>query len=32
MLLLLAAPTAMDYYPHIGFDKVENAWTLPRQR
>jgi predicted N-acetyltransferase YhbS len=32
MLLLLAAPTAMDYYPHIGFDKVENAWSLPRQR
>ncbi len=32
MLLLLAAPTAMDYYPYIGFNKVENAWMLPRKR
>ncbi len=32
MLLLLAAPTAMDYYPYIGFNKVDNAWMLPRKR
>jgi len=32
MLLLLAAPNAMDYYPHIGFEKVENAWQIRRQR
>ena len=32
MLLLLAAPTAMDYYPYIGFNKVDNAWMLPRNR
>jgi len=32
MLLLLAAPAAMDYYPYIGFNKVENAWMLPRKR
>ena len=32
MLLLLAAPQAMDYYPYIGFNKVENAWMLPRKR
>lgn len=26
MLLLLAAPTAMAYYPKIGFTSVENGW------
>lgn len=31
MLLLLAAPTAMDYYPHVGMTKVENGWILPRK-
>ncbi len=31
MLLLLSAPDAMDYYPHIGFDKVQNGWIIPRQ-
>lgn len=30
MLLLLSAPDAMDYYPHIGFTKVENGWIIPR--
>ncbi len=30
MLLLLAAPTAMDYYPRIGFTRVENGWIIPR--
>ena len=32
MLLLLAAPEAMDYYPHIGFNKVERAWEIKRKR
>jgi hypothetical protein len=30
MLLLLAAPEAMDYYPHIGFDAANNAWIIYR--
>src|SRR5690606_12736536 len=29
MLLLLAAPGAADYYPHIGFDPVPNGWIIP---
>ncbi len=28
MLLLLAAPEAMEYYPRIGFQKVENGWII----
>jgi GNAT superfamily N-acetyltransferase len=32
MLLLLAAPEAMEYYPHIGFDKVHRAWEIPRKK
>lgn len=31
-LILLAAPTAMSYYPHIGFAKADNAWIIPRAR
>ena len=30
MLLLLAAPSAMSYYPKIGFDAVANGWVIPR--
>lgn len=30
MLLLLAAPSAMSYYPKIGFDAVANGWVSPR--
>jgi GNAT superfamily N-acetyltransferase len=30
MLLLLSAPEAMDYYPHIGFEKADNAWIIHR--
>lgn len=30
MLLLLSAPTAMEYYPAVGFQKVENAFTINR--
>ncbi len=32
MLLLLAAPAAAEYYPHIGFTQAGNAWFRPRQR
>jgi predicted N-acetyltransferase YhbS len=28
LLLLLAAPAAEDYYPHIGFTHHPQAWTL----
>lgn len=31
-LLLLSAPTAMAYYPKVGFDKAENAWIIRRKR
>ncbi|MNC08101.1 Acetyltransferase (GNAT) family protein [compost metagenome] len=31
MLLLLSAPTAMDYYPKIGFVKLVNAFEYPRR-
>ena len=32
MLLLLSAPEAMDYYPKIGMDAVENGWIIKRAR
>jgi len=32
MILLLAAPEAMDYYPPLGFQKVGNGWIIPRNR
>jgi hypothetical protein len=28
MLVLLAAPKAVDYYPRIGFTKHNSAWVL----
>jgi N-acetylglutamate synthase-like GNAT family acetyltransferase len=30
MLLLLSAPTAMGYYPKVGFEKVDNGWIIRR--
>jgi len=30
MLLLLAAPSAVDYYPKIGFDRLDCAFLIPR--
>ena len=27
-IVLLAAPAAVDYYPHIGFTQHPSAWTL----
>jgi ribosomal protein S18 acetylase RimI-like enzyme len=32
MLLLLSNPESMDYYPKIGFEKVENGWIINRKR
>ncbi|MFS0782681.1 GNAT family N-acetyltransferase [Bacillus sp. 1P06AnD] len=30
--LLLSAPSAMDYYPHIGFKKMDNGFRKLRKR
>jgi predicted N-acetyltransferase YhbS len=30
MLLLLSAPTAMEYYPAVGFLEVKNAFIINR--
>ncbi|RJG08009.1 GNAT family N-acetyltransferase [Noviherbaspirillum cavernae] len=32
MLLLLAAPEAMNYYPKVGFEAVGNGWIIKRTR
>ncbi|WP_431214501.1 GNAT family N-acetyltransferase [Puia sp. P3] len=32
MLLLLAAPSAMDYYPRIGMDTVNNGFIIKRAK
>ena len=29
--ILQASPLARDYYAHIGWEKVENGWRLPRK-
>lgn len=31
MLLLLAAPSAMPYYPKVGFEAVANGWIIKRK-
>jgi ribosomal protein S18 acetylase RimI-like enzyme len=31
MLLLLAAPSVMKYYPYIGFRESKNAFFIPRK-
>lgn len=31
MLILLSAPKAQTYYPHIGMTRHESCWTIPRQ-
>jgi predicted N-acetyltransferase YhbS len=31
-LLLLASPVAMEYYPRIGFEKVDNGFKIARKR
>lgn len=30
-LILLAAPKAQTYYPHIGMTKHDSCWLIPRQ-
>ena len=30
MVLLLSVPTAMEYYPKVGFTKLDNSFLLPR--
>jgi ribosomal protein S18 acetylase RimI-like enzyme len=32
MVLLISAPDAMTYYPHIGMPKADNAFMYPRPR
>ncbi|TWJ02363.1 acetyltransferase (GNAT) family protein [Mucilaginibacter frigoritolerans] len=32
MLLLLAAPSAMEYYPKIGMDSVDNGFIIKREK
>lgn len=32
MLLLIAAPTAMSYYPECGFAAMDRAWWIDRKR
>jgi ribosomal protein S18 acetylase RimI-like enzyme len=31
-IVLLAAPSAKDYYSHIGFEADPRAWVLPRNK
>lgn len=31
-LILLSAPEAMEYYPKVGFEKVENGFIIKRAR
>ena len=31
-LLLLSSPIAMEYYPKIGFEKIENGFKIPRKK
>jgi predicted N-acetyltransferase YhbS len=32
VLLLIAAPEAMDYYGKVGFEKLDRAWWINRKR
>lgn len=31
-IVLLSAPAAVEYYPHIGFTQHNSAWTLPARQ
>lgn len=31
MLILLSAPKAREYYPHIGMQPHDSCWIIPRQ-
>ncbi|MFH5803475.1 GNAT family N-acetyltransferase [Alienimonas sp. DA493] len=30
-LILLAAPKAREYYPHVGLQRHDSCWTMPRE-
>ncbi|MHB8973369.1 MAG: GNAT family N-acetyltransferase [Pirellulaceae bacterium] len=30
-LILLAAPKAVEYYPHVGFQRHDSCWMVPRR-
>ena len=32
MILLLSVPAAMEYYPKVGFDKENRAFSIPRKK
>lgn len=32
MILLLSVPTAMEYYPKVGFDKENRSFMIPRKK
>lgn len=32
MILLLSVPTAMEYYPKVGFTKDDRAFLMPREK
>jgi predicted N-acetyltransferase YhbS len=32
MMLLLSAPTAMEYYPKVGMDTVQNGFIIQRKK
>ena len=31
-LILFAAPSAMEYYPKVGFEKIENGFVIKRKK
>ena len=31
-IVLIAAPEANEYYGHLGFERIENGWRIPRRR
>ena len=32
MIILLSLPGVHSYYPHLDFEKADNAWLIPRKR
>lgn len=32
MILLLSVPTAMEYYPKVGFSKEDRSFAIPRKK
>ncbi|RCS49155.1 N-acetyltransferase [Bremerella cremea] len=31
LLILIAAPAAASYYPHVGLEKHDSCWIIPRE-